>query len=364
MKIRVATKTDIAALVQLENDSFDTDQLDARRFRYFLNLSSGKLLVLEDKNELAGYGLLLFHSGTALARLYSIAIAKSHKGKGLGKKLLAKLEDEARNMHCSYLRLEVKESNKNAISLYEGAGFQLFNRKKNYYQDLQDALCFEKKIRNLNGRLIKGPSVPFIKQSTDFTCGPACLLMSMKALNPKIKATQEQEIQIWREATTVFMTSGHGGCGPHGLALAAHHRGFEVEIYLNTSAPLFIEGVRSNHKKEIIKLVQHTFEKEIKKENIKVYYNEYNWDTITEIFKAGGIPVILISAYRLTQNKAPHWIVLTGIESEFIYFHDPELGEEDNRISNMNIPVRKDEFESISKFGSRQLKSIVALYPK
>lgn len=142
----------------------------------------------------------------------------------------------------------------------------------------------------------------------------------------------------------------------------AHKRGFEVELYLNSSAPLFIEGVRSKHKKEIIELVQKDFEKKIKKEKIKVFKDEYDWDTIREIFAHGGIPVLLISAYRLTETKAPHWIVLTAMEGDFIYFHDPEIDAEQSVVDNFNVPVRRDEFELMAKFGSRQLKSIVALY--
>ena len=49
-------------------------------------------------------------------------------------------------------------------------------------------------------------------------------MMAMTALDPSRTMDANDEIRIWREATTVFMTSGHGGCGPYGLALAAHRR--------------------------------------------------------------------------------------------------------------------------------------------
>ncbi len=363
MKYRAAKNSDIPALVALENSSFDSDQLSERNFKYFIDLSHGEILVQEVEGEVYGYGVILFHKGTALARLYSLAVSKKSRGKGLGKKLLHKLEQLAKDKGCTYLRLEVKASNAKAISLYKKSGYRKFALKKDYYQDHEDAECFEKLIRKLSGKLIKGPKVPYYEQTTDFTCGPASLLMAMNALNKKIKLSRENEIQLWREATTIFMTSGHGGCGPHGLALAAHRRGFKVELYLNTSAPLFIEGVRSEHKKEIIQLVQNDFEKQIKKEKIDVFKDEYDWDTIREIFAYGGIPVLLISAYRLTESKAPHWITLTAMESEFVYFHDPEVNENQTSVDNMNVPVRRDEFELMAKFGSRQLKSIVAIYP-
>ncbi len=362
MKFRVAKKSDIPTLVSLENKSFNSDQLSERNFKYFMDLSHGVVLVQELEAQVVGYGILLFHKSTALARLYSLAIDSNFRGQGLGGKLLSKLESLAKDNDCTYLRLEVKSSNSSAIKLYEASGYRRFNHKKDYYEDHEDAECYEKKIRKPLGGIIKGPKVPYYEQTTDFTCGPSSLMMAMKALNPKYVFSREEEVDIWREATTIFMTSGHGGCGPHGLALAAHKRGFKVELYLNSSAPLFIEGVRSTHKKEIIKLVQSSFEKKIRKEKIKVYKDAYDWNTIESIFKRGGLPVLLISAYRLTETKAPHWIILTGMEEGFIYFNDPEIDKNEKPFDNINIPVRRDEFEMMAKFGSKQLKSIVAIF--
>jgi ribosomal-protein-alanine acetyltransferase len=362
LKYRAAKKSDIPKLVSLETSSFDSDQLSERNFKYFLDLSHGEVLVQEYQGEITGYGIILFHKGTALARLYSLAIDKNQRGKGLGSKLLQRLEQLAHERGSTYLRLEVKTSNEKAISLYKSTGYRKFALKKDYYQDHADAECFEKKIRNPKAKLITGPKVPYYQQTTDFTCGPSSLMMAMNAFDKKVKLNREHEIDLWREATTIFMTSGHGGCGPHGLALAAHNRGFNVELYLNSSAPLFIEGVRSPHKKEVIELVQNSFEQKIKKEKISVYKDEYDWKTIKDIFNSGGIPVLLISAYRLTESKAPHWITLTAMEEDFIYFHDPEVGADQSPIDNINVPVRRDEFELMSRFGSRQLRSIVALY--
>jgi len=363
VKYRPAKKSDVPELVKLENSSFKTDRLSARNFRYFIDLSHGEVLVQTNEGEISGYGILLFHRGTALARLYSIAVSSKFRGQGLGKKLLTKLEAIASERECTYLRLEVRTNNTAAIELYESQGYRKFAHKEHYYEDNQDAECYEKKIRSLKGKKIKGPKVPYYQQTTEFTCGAASLLMAMKALNKKIKLSREHEIELWREATTIFMTSGHGGCGPHGLALAAEKRGFKVEVFLNSSASLFIEGVRSPHKKEIIELVQKSFEKKIAASTIKVYEDEYDWATIKDIFAEGGIPILLISAYRLTESKAPHWIALTAIENDFIYFHDPEVIEHQTPFDNINIPVRRDEFELMAKFGSRQLKSIVAIYP-
>ena len=291
-----------------------------------------------------------------------MAIAKEHQGQKLGEPLMSALESYAAKQGSTYLRLEVKISNKKAISLYNKMGYAKFSVKHEYYEDKEDALCMEKKVQKMK-KVDKTLSIPFYAQTTEFTCGPASLIMAMKSLDPQFKKNRNEEIQIWREATTIFMTSGHGGCGPHGLALSAHKRGFHPELYLNSRELLFIKGVRQKHKKEVIQIVQEDFYRRIKEENIPVHYGKVNWDILKMIIRKGGVALVLISSYRFTDSKTPHWIVITGINDDFIFFNDPDLDNEDDAFANINIPIRKDEFENIAKFGSTQIQALVAVYP-
>lgn len=361
VKYRPAEIKDIPELVKLEESCFDYDQLSTKNFKHIIQRANADLCLLEVGGSLAAYAVLFYRKGTSLCRLYSIAVSPSHQGKGLGAKLLAQLEKLAGNRGASYIRLEVKKTNASAIALYEKHGYQAFTTKAGYYDDGTDALCMEKMVQFMDKKGTK-LKVPFYQQTTDFTCGPACLLMAMKSLEPKNKLDRGQEIQIWREATTIFMTSGHGGCGPHGLALAAFERGFGVELYLSTDKYLFVEGVRQQDKKDIIKLVQDQFQKELKVKKIPLIHKKLNWKTLEGILAKGGVPLVLISSYRLTNSKVPHWIVITGMSKDFVFFNDPYVEECDTIVSNTSIPVRKDEFEAMAKFGRGQIKSFVAVY--
>ncbi|MGK9608334.1 GNAT family N-acetyltransferase, partial [Salmonella enterica subsp. enterica] len=84
-----------------------TDRLSARSFQWMISRAHGQLLVAENDAQLQGYALVLFHRGTSLARLYSIAIAEHARGMGLGKQLLTRIEACALEHDCAYLRLEV-----------------------------------------------------------------------------------------------------------------------------------------------------------------------------------------------------------------------------------------------------------------
>ena len=71
--------------------------------------------------------------------------------------------------------------------------------------------------------------------------------------------SRRDEVQIWREATTVFMTTGHGGCSALGLTLAAHRRGLTPKLWVSQTQTPFLRGVRSESKRQVMELVQADF---------------------------------------------------------------------------------------------------------
>ncbi|HEY9566570.1 MAG TPA: N-acetyltransferase, partial [Thalassobaculum sp.] len=122
--IRPAQTADIPALTRLEATCFDSDRLSRRSFQHMITRAKAAMFVIdaEGGGDLLGYGLVLFHLGTALARLYSLAVHSSARGRGFGLALLEHAEAAARRHDCVALRLEVRADNQAAIALYEGRG--------------------------------------------------------------------------------------------------------------------------------------------------------------------------------------------------------------------------------------------------
>lgn len=362
VKIRKARQSDLTGLVEVEKSCFDYDQMSRRNFHWMIKHAHSIFLVLEYKSKIVGYGLVLINSGTSLARLYSICTLKEFQGYGLASRLLGELENRANeDEDCAYLRLEVKASNKGAIKLYKKLGYVEFTKKENYYDDGSSALCFEKQIRTLK----KKPrlNVPYHQQGTEFTCGPSCLLMAMKTFNPRCDMSLSNELQIWREATTIFMTSGHGGCGPQGLALSAWRRGYKAEVYLSHSGPIFVDSVRSLEKKKIIELVHKDFSGKVEETNIKVHRKRLTLEDLKDSLKKGGIPIVLITTYHFDNNRAPHWVTVTAYDDHFVYIHDPDQeGEYEGVISRVHIPVHEDQFLKISRWGKNKSSATVVIY--
>ena len=115
--------------------------------------------------------------GRAVARLYSIAVAPQMGGRGVGAMLLAAAEAAALARDCRAMRLEVHETNHAAISRYRKSGYREFGRHARYYEDGGDALRFEKRLtpRWPGSRRRRA----YFHQTTEFTCGPACIMMAL-----------------------------------------------------------------------------------------------------------------------------------------------------------------------------------------
>jgi len=359
--IRPVNEDDLEALDELEQASFETDRLSRRRLRHWIHARNREFLVAEIDGALVAYGLALFHGKTRLARLYSLAVTAQTQGSGIGRQLLLALESAAVNRGRLFMRLEVAQDNLPAIQMYRSVGYVAFGTLHDYYADHRDALRMQKLIRY--APLSKsGHAIPWYQQTTRFTCGPASLMMAMATLNQRLKPSKELELDIWREATTIYMTSGHGGCHPIGLALAAHRRGFTAEVFINQRGPLFLEGVRSAEKKSVLSLVHQQFVEQAQEQGIAVHHTDVSQQDIEHYINQGAIVLALASSYRLDRKKAPHWVTVTAIDDECLYVNDPDPSlEEQTGLDCEDLPIAREDFSRMSQFGQSRLRTAVII---
>ncbi|KAA6184724.1 GNAT family N-acetyltransferase [Thiohalocapsa marina] len=381
LSVRPGAASDIDALVALEQACFVSDRLSRRRFRYMLARAQAALLVAEPTqtqpeppasgqarseqtsipyaSALWGYVLVLFNRATSVARLYSIAVAPSARGHGVATALVRAAEQATWDAERAYLRLEIRRDNLASQRLFEGLGYRRFGVLSDYYEDHMEALRYEKQLAPYVRR---APArVPFYEQTLDFTCGASSLMMAMQALSPQISLDRTLELRIWREATTIFMTSGHGGCGPFGLALAAHARGYAAEVFVNDRGVPLIDSVRSPEKKEVMQLVHADMLAEIGRRRIPVTYGTLGLEALAARFDDGAVPLVLISSYRIYAEKFPHWVVVTGFDEHFVYVHDPYVDYDNGEtpLDSMNMPIQLAEFRRMARYGRAGLQAVV-----
>ena len=142
------------------------------------------------------------------------------------------------------------------------------------------------------------------------------------------------------------------------------HRGFGIEIYVSETDELLVGSVRSEEKKEVIKLVNEDFLEEIQTHRLPLYYSRLSTHDLEEKLKAGGIPLVLISSYKIYQEKFPHWIVVTGLDERFIYVHEPYVDVDFGKSITdcVNMPIARKDFERMARYGRSAQRAAVILY--
>lgn len=137
--IRAMLRSDLAAVAQIEKASYPYPWTrgifqDCLRAGY-------RCHVLETGSEIAGYGIV--SHALDEAHLLNICIHPEQRGSGLARLLLEHLIREAQIGRADRLFLEVRPSNKAAVTLYKNSGFHSIGRRPGYYpadQGREDAL--------------------------------------------------------------------------------------------------------------------------------------------------------------------------------------------------------------------------------
>jgi GNAT superfamily N-acetyltransferase len=84
---------------------------------------AGLFLIATLDTEPVGCGALKFHSG-APAEIKRMWVSQSVRGLGIGRRLLAELEDRARDRGVQTVRLETNRALREAVGLYRAAGYR------------------------------------------------------------------------------------------------------------------------------------------------------------------------------------------------------------------------------------------------
>lgn len=141
MTIRQASLTDLEEILKVETDNFTAEDFGLSRSSLRYHLKRNIVFIIEDKKRIIGYCLWLTRKN--FYRLYSIAVLKEFHSKGYGKMLL---EYSLKQLKDKELRLEVKQINKQAVSLYEKFGFKIIKTLKSYYPNNIDGYLMKRAI--------------------------------------------------------------------------------------------------------------------------------------------------------------------------------------------------------------------------
>ncbi len=123
-------KSDLEEVAIIETQIFETPW-SYESFKQILESKFNHYFVLEKENALIGYfGIQIIIDE---AQIHNIGILKEHRGKGHGNGIFEFIMKHCDKHKVDNITLEVRQTNTNAIGLYEKYGFEKMAVIKNYY---------------------------------------------------------------------------------------------------------------------------------------------------------------------------------------------------------------------------------------
>jgi len=192
-------------------------------------------------------------------------------------------------------------------------------------------------------------NVPYYAQSSDFTCGPACVLMVMKHFDRDLEIGRELEFEVWRQCNMI----GVRGADPFGLSVPLLESGYDVRlitqrsrtvddddawrrrlrrIFSSEEIELSIFGMKENRERALRRRLPVTFKRPVVAD-------------ILRGVRLDQVPIALVHMGVIHSLNIPHWIVVTDADREYIVFNDPypPKGRKGLRLSHVKFQKILDD---------------------
>ena len=142
LNIRRAEKKDLPEIYEIERLSFK-DPYPPFFIEMLLNLNPSTFFVAENDKQIVGY--LITTKDRCTGHIVSLAVLPQQRRTGIGSALMKTGLENLRILEVETVRLEVRESNRDAQRFYEAHSFEYNHRIVGYYND-EDALVYYRKI--------------------------------------------------------------------------------------------------------------------------------------------------------------------------------------------------------------------------
>jgi ribosomal-protein-alanine N-acetyltransferase len=142
-ELRLMTYADLKQIIDIEAEVYKYPWTRGI-FRDCLRVGYSCWVVTID-SLVIGYGIVMLKAGEA--HILNLCIKPKYQGKGLGRKMLNHLANQASTIGTDMILLEVRRSNQLAIDLYVSEGFHELGIRKAYYpseEGREDAIILAK----------------------------------------------------------------------------------------------------------------------------------------------------------------------------------------------------------------------------
>ncbi len=194
-------------------------------------------------------------------------------------------------------------------------------------------------------------NVPYYAQSSEFSCGPACVLMVMKHFEPSLELSRALEFEVWRKCNMI----GVKGADPYGLSVPLMDTGYEVRLITQRRKTVEYDPWKR-------RLLRHYSLDDIKlsmfgmKENKRRALGRglpvtYKRPVVADVIRGmqdGYVPIALVHMGVVHSLNIPHWVVVTHADEENVVFNDPypPKGRQGLRLSVVKFQKILDDIDT------------------
>jgi hypothetical protein len=188
------------------------------------------------------------------------------------------------------------------------------------------------------------------------------MMMALAWADPSFRPTAALEFKLWREATTIFMTSGPGGCDPYGIAVTLRRHGLVTELHASHGGPYFLDTVRSEEKRRVMRLTQEQHRRDAETLKIPIQLAPPDESAFLNELDKDAVAIVLVSGYRMVRRNVPHWVFCFGRKGRYVLVHDPaaERDETGKAVAETSA-VSSREFASLARFGRDRLRAAIVI---
>ena len=124
-------------LYDIEKQCFDKEAFSKQQIAYLIRDYNSIGLAASADKELVGFVIARvdIHRNMRFGHILTVDVSPAYRRMGIARKLLTQIEELLRQKGATECRLEVRETNAAALSLYEKLGYKKVGRLERYYGD-------------------------------------------------------------------------------------------------------------------------------------------------------------------------------------------------------------------------------------
>lgn len=165
--------------------------------------------------------------------------------------------------------------------------------------------------------------MPYYAQTSEFSCGPACVLMTRAYWErDPFQLSRVNEFRTWRRTCLI----GVGGTDAFGLSLPLLDAGYELRVF-NEALPTLPHDLLLTFLTEedarLTELASRMAREELEAAGVEVVQRAPSLDDVEAGLEGGWVPLCLVGMQEVHEEEIPHWVVAFAVDEEQVRFHDP-----------------------------------------